>query len=50
MLKTEVLIDGLWFPECPRWHNGKLWFSDMAARSVMTVDLKGNTDVIVDVP
>jgi len=50
MLKTEVLIDGLWFPECSRWHNGKLWFSDMAARSVMTVDLKGNTDVIVDVP
>lgn len=50
MLKTAVLIDGLWFPECPRWHNGKLWFSDMVSRHVMTVDLKGNTDVIVDVP
>jgi len=49
VLKTKVLLDGLMFPECPRWHNGKLWFSDMVARRVMTVDLKGNTDVIVDV-
>ena len=25
---TEVLLDGLAFPEGPRWHDGKLWFSD----------------------
>lgn len=50
VLKTKVLLDGLMFPECPRWHNSKLWFSDMAARRVMTVDLKGNTELIVDVP
>lgn len=50
MLKTTVLLDGLLFPECPRWHKGKLWFSDMAARQVMTVDLEGDTELIVEVP
>jgi sugar lactone lactonase YvrE len=47
---TEILVEGLVFPECPRWHDGKLWFSDMDALRVMTVDLEGNTDIIVEVP
>jgi sugar lactone lactonase YvrE len=50
MLKTTVLTEGLVFPECPRWHEGKLWFSDMLAHKVMTVNLKGKTEVIVEVP
>ena len=50
MLKTTILAKGLMFPECPRWHDGKLWFSDMQARRVMTVDFDGNTNVIVEVP
>lgn len=50
MLKTTVLIEGLTFPECPRWHNGKLWFSDQHAHWVMTADLNGNTEFIVKVP
>jgi sugar lactone lactonase YvrE len=50
VLKTEVLVEGLMFPECPRWHDGKLWFSDMQARRVMTVNFNGNTEVIVEVP
>jgi hypothetical protein len=25
--KPEVLLDGLMFPEGPRWHAEKLWFS-----------------------
>ncbi|MBW2582400.1 MAG: gluconolaconase, partial [Deltaproteobacteria bacterium] len=33
-LKTKVLLDGLSFPEGPRWHEGKLWFSDMQAGRV----------------
>jgi sugar lactone lactonase YvrE len=48
--KTKVLLDGLAFGESPRWHEGKLWFSDMHAHQVMTVDLKGRTEVIVKVP
>ena len=47
---TEVLLDGLCFPEGPRWHEGKLWFSDMHAHRVMTVDLEGRAATIVDVP
>lgn len=50
MLKTEVLLEGLLFPEGPRWHDGKLWFSDMQMRKVMTVDISGNADVIIEMP
>jgi sugar lactone lactonase YvrE len=49
-LKTRTLAEGLVFPECPRWHEGKLWFSDQHAHRVMTVDLKGNIETIVEVP
>ncbi len=49
-LKTKVLIEGLVLPESPRWHKGKLWFSDMLARRVMTADLKGNTETVAEVP
>ncbi len=46
---TKVLLDGLLFPEGPRWHDGKLWFSDMQGLYVMTVDLDGNAEKIVRV-
>lgn len=49
MLETTVLIDGLVFPESPRWHDGKLWFSDIHAHRVMTADLKGNAQTVVEV-
>ena len=50
MLETTVLLDGLAFGESPRWHDGKLWFSDMHAHRVMTVDLGGKAETIVEVP
>jgi len=50
MLKTEILLDGLGFPEGPRWHDGKLWFSDMGTRRVMNVGLEGTAQTIVEVP
>ena len=49
-LTTTTLVEGLQFPEGPRWHDGKLWFSDMNAGKVMTVDLSGNLNTIVHVP
>jgi sugar lactone lactonase YvrE len=49
-LRTEVLIEGLKFPESPRWHDDKLWFVDMEGHKVMTVDLDGNTETIVELP
>ena len=45
----EVLLDGLMFPEGPRWHEEKLWFSDMHAGQVMTVDMNANAEVITTV-
>jgi sugar lactone lactonase YvrE len=29
----RVVLDGLWFPEGPRWHDGALYFSDMHGRA-----------------
>ena len=48
--KTRILVDGLMFPETPRWHDGRLWFSDMVARKVMAVDVEGQMEDIVFVP
>jgi sugar lactone lactonase YvrE len=50
MRSTELLLEGLIFPEGPRWRDGKLWFSDMHAHRVMTVDLAGRSQVVVEVP
>ena len=47
---TTVLLDGLVFPEGPRWRNGRLWFSDIHAHRVMTVDLNGYAETVVEVP
>lgn len=49
MTTPQVLLDGLIFLEGPRWYDGKLWFSDMFAGKVMTVDLSGNADVVTEV-
>lgn len=45
-----VLLDGLTFPEGPRWHDGRLWFSDFYAHEVIAVDLQGNREHIIEVP
>src|SRR5271166_1949561 len=50
MRTLKVLLDKLAFPEGPRWHDGKLYFSDMHAHKVMTVDLGGKTETICEVP
>ena len=45
-----VLIDGLVFPEAPRWHDGRLWFADMLAGRVMNVDLEGRVETVLQAP
>jgi sugar lactone lactonase YvrE len=40
-MTTEVLCDRLGFPEGPRWRQGSLWVSDIAAREVLRIDLSG---------
>lgn len=40
-LESTVLADGFTYGEGPRWRDGKLWFSDMHADAVRTVDPDG---------
>jgi sugar lactone lactonase YvrE len=49
-VKTETLLSGLAFGEGPRWHDGRLWFSDMHDHRVLAVDMNGATETIVEVP
>jgi sugar lactone lactonase YvrE len=49
MSETKILIDGLCFPEGPRWHDGEFWFSDMHAKRVMRSSLDGRARVVVEV-
>ena len=37
----RVVASGLGFAEGPRWHDGRLWFSDMGAATVFSVDADG---------
>ena len=48
MLAT--LLDGLTFPEAPRWHDGRLWFSDFYTHRVVAVDSAGRAETMVEVP
>src|SRR5262245_21280985 len=50
MATPKPILDGLYFPEGPRWHEGKLWFSDMHGHRVMTVGLDGAATTVVEVP
>ncbi len=50
MPELKTLMTGLAFGESPRWHNGRLWFSDFGAQEVVVVDLDGKSEVIARVP
>jgi sugar lactone lactonase YvrE len=45
-----VLMDGIAFGESPRWHDGRLWFSDWGANQVIALDPEGRHEVVVSVP
>jgi sugar lactone lactonase YvrE len=47
---TTVILDGLAFPEGPRWHDGRLWFSDQHDKRVVAMHPDGTAETIVDVP
>jgi sugar lactone lactonase YvrE len=50
MRTLKVLLDELAFPEGPRWHDGKFYFSDMHAHQVLEVDMAGKSRVVCEVP
>jgi sugar lactone lactonase YvrE len=47
---TTPIIDGLAFPECPRWHDSALWFSDQHGGDVWRLSGDGNAERILQVP
>jgi sugar lactone lactonase YvrE len=42
MTQTTILVDGLHFGEGPRWHEGRLWFSDFYDHAVKSVGETGD--------
>jgi hypothetical protein len=50
MPEPLALLTGLAFGESPRWHDGRLWFSNWGAQEVVAVDLEGRSESVVRVP
>ena len=48
-MTTEILLDGLVFPEGPRWHDDRLWFSDQHTGRVVALSGDGAAETIVEV-
>jgi len=49
-MELELLADGIDFGEGPRWHQGRLWYSDFFQHAVFAVTPDGVRERIVDVP
>lgn len=47
---TRELVSGLYFAEGPRWHDGRLWFSDFYDHAVKSVSTAGDlrTEFTID--
>lgn len=50
MPEPRVLMTGIALGESPRWHDGRLWFSDWGAQEVIAVAPDGASEVIAHVP
>ncbi len=46
--RAELFVSGLFFGECPRWHDGRLWYSDFFDHAVFSVSPNGERRVEVD--
>ena len=40
-LTAEPFLSGLYFGECPRWHDGRLWYSDFFDHTVFSISAEG---------
>ncbi|MCB0994558.1 MAG: SMP-30/gluconolactonase/LRE family protein [Acidimicrobiales bacterium] len=45
----EPFLAGLAFPEAPRWHDGRLYFSDMDDNRVASAGLDGHVETVTEV-
>ncbi|WP_433608950.1 SMP-30/gluconolactonase/LRE family protein [Prescottella agglutinans] len=50
-ITIETIASGLAFPECPRWREGRLWFSDIYRGVVVRLDpATGDLEQVTEVP
>lgn len=47
-VSPKVLLDGLWFTEGPRWHDGALYFSDMHGRAIWRLTPEGKASKVAE--
>jgi sugar lactone lactonase YvrE len=47
--EPEVLMEGIVLGESPRWHDGRVWFSDWGAHQVIALDPGGHHEVVATV-
>jgi sugar lactone lactonase YvrE len=46
--EARRISTGYSWPECPRWHEGTFWFSDMYTGTLKTLDADGKPTIVVD--
>jgi sugar lactone lactonase YvrE len=44
--EIRELMGGFGMGESPRWHDGRLWFSNWGTNEIVALDLDGNTEVM----
>lgn len=44
--RSSTAVEGLAFPEGPRWHAGRLWLTDQHARAILKVDPAGAVETV----
>ena len=49
-MSPRTVLDGLAFPECPRWHDGALFFSDMHDGLVWRLETDGSAKKVLELP
>ena len=49
MADQRILMTGLKLGESPRWHDGRLWFSDWGAQEIIALDADGTSEVMLNV-
>jgi sugar lactone lactonase YvrE len=47
-IAARELSRGYTWAECPRWHDGALWFSDMYAHRIIRLDEHGAPETVLD--
>ena len=50
MPEPQILLSGLAIGESPRWHEGRLWFSNWGTQEIVAGDLEGNSEVMLRAP